>query len=120
VRRVGVVRRLEPAVALADDPRGHVDRGLDGPRRLVVVDGELARPPGYVDDEVVPGPRAQPLAKRPEDDPAVVWAQPVMPRGYRHDRTLGQLWGERPPQPVDTAVRFVRPVRGTGARRTIP
>src|SRR5215471_12221682 len=102
---VPVGQRLDPAVALADDPRGQVDRGLDGRQRLVVIDGELARPPEHVDDQVVPGPRAQALAKRPEDDPAVVRAQPVMPRGYRHDSTLGQLWGGRPPQPVDTAVR---------------
>src|SRR5215470_20176816 len=90
---VPVGQRLDPAVALPDDPRGHVDLGLDGRQHLVVIDGELARPPGHVDDEVVPGPRAQALTKRPEDDPAVVRAQPVMPRGYRHDRTLGQLWG---------------------------
>src|SRR5262249_51177090 len=94
--------------------------GLDGPRRLVVVDGELARPPGYVDDEVVPGPRAQPLAKRPEDDPAVVWAQPVMPGGYRHDRTLGQLWGNVHPNQWTQLSGSSRPVGGRGARRTIP
>src|SRR6478752_8055852 len=103
---VPVGQRLDPAVALADDPRGHVDRGRDGRHRLVVVDGELARPPGHVDDKVVPGPRAQALTKRPEDDPAVVWAQLVMPRGYRHDSTLGQLWGARPPQLADTDVRL--------------
>src|SRR5262245_61925030 len=117
---VPVGQRLDPAVALADGPRGHVDRGLDGRQRLVVIDGELARPPGHVDDQVVARPRAQALAKRPQDDPAVVRAQPVMPRGYRHDSTLGQLWGERPPQLADIAVRLFGPVRGTGARRTAP
>src|SRR5690349_15135123 len=102
---VPVAHRLDAAVALPDDPRGHVDLGLDGRQRLVVVDGELARPPGHVDDQVVPGPRAQALAKRSEDDPAVFRAQQVMPRGYRHDSTLGQLWGGRPAQPADIDVR---------------
>src|SRR5262249_47549946 len=67
--------------------------------------GQLARPAGHLDAQVMAGCRGQPVPGGAQHEPVTVRADLVTSSGNRHDSTVGHMWGERPAIGAEAAVQ---------------